>query len=176
MLPLAARSDGAQCSDPLWSHLWTAQRKIMLLHGNCEPAHLSPYISDTSWRAEHILQPDPFDTGAAGATSTPVQCVRRPVFKAWIVYWNPVVTAVQAHRKKSPETFPWVCRLDNLLSRVYIWVSLSCLHPSMNMSVWTVPKSKSVLLYSLICTVSLAPLTSCLAVHFSCFIILLPCL
>lgn len=28
MLSLAARSDGAQCSDTLWSHFWTAQKKI----------------------------------------------------------------------------------------------------------------------------------------------------
>lgn len=28
MLSLAARSDGAQCFDTLWSHFWTAQKKI----------------------------------------------------------------------------------------------------------------------------------------------------
>lgn len=57
--------------------------------------------------------------GVEGSTSTPVQCVRRPVFKAWIVYWNPVVTAVQAHaakkrkKKKNPEALACVCCLAN---------------------------------------------------------------
>lgn len=35
------------------------------------------------------------------------------------------------------QSLPWVSRLDNSLSWVNIWVSLYCLHASMNMSVWT---------------------------------------
>lgn len=51
---------------------------------------------------ECILQPDPVDTGGVGAACTPVQYVRRP--KLWVVYWNPVVTAVQAHsEEKKPK-------------------------------------------------------------------------
>lgn len=109
--PRTARSGGTQRSDPLWSHLWTIQKKKK----SCshKPAHLSPYIPDTFWRAEHIMQPDPVDTGVVGATSTPVRCDQRsePGQCTEILLWQ-----LSKHiQNKKPKALPWVCLLDNLL-------------------------------------------------------------
>lgn len=109
-LPPAGRSHRALCSDLLWSHLWTSREKKKSVHAR-QPTSL----------IFHLTHPGQHNTfcsltlltlvvGVEGSTSTPVQCVRRPVFKAWIVYWNPVVTAVQAHaakkkKKKKPRGF-----------------------------------------------------------------------
>lgn len=132
--PLAATSDEAQCSDPLWSHLWIAQEKKKKKTGNHASTWQPQACSSFTWhlgsscRAQHILQPDPVDTGGVGAPCTPVQYVRRP--KLWVVYWNPVVTAVQAHsEEKNPKrgTFPSPCVLCGLFAFTGLQMSKSVL-------------------------------------------------
>lgn len=127
--PLAATSDEAQCSD-----LWIAQEKKKKKTGNHASTWQPQACSSFTWhlgsscRAQHILQPDPVDTGGVGAPCTPVQYVRRP--KLWVVYWNPVVTAVQAHsEEKNPKrgTFPSPCVLCGLFAFTGLQMSKSVL-------------------------------------------------